>query len=88
MDDVRNLPQRLQKSYKAIYGKQINESTMITDIITDMITGIICLFTGRVQDSGATIADRVAALIGKFNHPKCSKVSSRYNSQFPLAIIT
>ena len=56
-DDVRSLPQRLRKSYKAIYGQRVNESTMITD----MITGIIGLSMGRVQDSGAAIADRVAA---------------------------
>jgi len=61
MDDVRSFLQRLQKSHKAIYGHQINESTMITDMITDMINGIICLSMGGVQDSGAAIADRVAA---------------------------
>jgi hypothetical protein len=35
-----------------------------------MITGVIGLSTGRVQDSGAAIADRVAAPIGKYNHPR------------------
>jgi len=61
MDDVRSLLLRLRKSYKAIYGQHINESTMINDMITDMITGIICLSMGAVEDSGAAIADRVVA---------------------------
>jgi len=43
---------------------------------------------GRVPDSGAVITDRVAAPIGKYNNPKCSKVASRYNSRLPLSIIT
>jgi len=57
MDDVRSLLQRLQKSSKATYSQRVTESTMITAVIT----GIIGLSTGRVQDSGAAIADRVAA---------------------------
>jgi hypothetical protein len=48
MDDVRSLPQRLRKSYEAIYGAT----------------------EGGVQDSGAAIADRVAAPIGKYNNPR------------------
>jgi hypothetical protein len=56
-DVARSLPQRLGKSYKAIYGQRVNEAT----VITDTITGIIGLSTGTVQDSGAAIADRVAA---------------------------
>jgi hypothetical protein len=83
MDDISSLLQRLRKSYKAIYGKQINESTTITD----MITSVIGLSTGRVQDSGAAIADRVAAPIGKYNNLEHSKVARRYNSRLPLLII-
>jgi hypothetical protein len=64
--DVRSLLQRIRKSYKAIYDQRVNKSTMITDIIT----GIIGLSTGRVQDSGAAIADRLAALNGKYNNPR------------------
>jgi hypothetical protein len=82
--DVRSLLQRIRKSYKAIYDQRVNKSTMITDIIT----GIIGLSTGRVQDSGAAIAGRVAALKGKYNNPKCSKVASRHVSRLPLSIIT
>jgi hypothetical protein len=37
MDDVRSLLQRLRKSYKAIYVQQINESTMVTDMITGIV---------------------------------------------------
>jgi hypothetical protein len=40
-----------------MYSHGVNESTTITD----MITGIIGLSMGRVQDSGAGIADHVAA---------------------------
>jgi hypothetical protein len=69
-EDVRSLPRRLQKSYKAIYGQRLNESSMITSVITDMITGIIGLLMDRVQDSGAAIADRVGALHGKYNNPR------------------
>jgi len=43
---------------------------------------------GRVRDSGAAIADRVAAPKGKYNNPKSSTVASRYNAWLPLAIIT
>jgi hypothetical protein len=58
------------------------------NMITNMITGIIGLSTGRVQESGAAIADRVASPKGKYNNPECSKVVSRYNSRLPLSIIT
>jgi len=85
-DDVRSLPHRLWKSDKARYGQRVNESTMIID----MITGIICLHTGRAQESGAAIADHAAALNGKYTYftPECSKVASRYDLQRPLYIIT
>ena len=43
---------------------------------------------GRVRDSGAGIADRVAAPKGKYNNPECSNVASRYNSQLPFSILT
>ena len=66
MYDVRNLQNRLRKSYKATSDQQITESTMITD----NITGIIALWTGRVQDSGAAIADSVATPIWKYNKPR------------------
>jgi hypothetical protein len=69
-EDVRSLPRRLRKSFKAIYGQQLNESSMITSMITDMITGIIGLLIDTVQDSGAAIADRVGALHGKYNNPR------------------
>jgi hypothetical protein len=36
-------------------------------------TGVIGLSTGRVQDSGAAITDRVAAATGKYNNPESSK---------------
>ena len=39
-----------------------------TTMIIDMITGIICLPTGRAQDSGAAIADHAAALNGKYTY--------------------
>jgi len=65
-DDFRSLLQRVQKSYKATYSRRVTESTMITD----MITGIIGLATGRVQDSGAAIADCVAAPSGKYKDPR------------------
>jgi hypothetical protein len=51
----------LRKSYKAIYGQQAHKLTLMTNMITNMITCIIGLWTGRVQDSGAAIADPVAA---------------------------
>jgi len=57
-----------------------NDTTMITDIFR--------LLMGRVQDSGAAIADGVAAPNGKYNNPECSKVASRYNLRLPLSIIT
>jgi hypothetical protein len=66
MDDVSSLLQAPRKSYKAIYGQRVNESTMITDTIT----GIIGLLMDTVQDSGAAIADRVGALHGKYNKPR------------------
>ena len=53
-----------------------------------MITAIIGLSTGRVQDSGAAIADRVATPKGKYNNPKGSKVASRYDSRLEMSIIT
>jgi len=64
MDDVRSLLQRLQKCYKATYSQRVTESTMNTD----MITGIIGPSTGRFQESGVAIADRVAAPSGKYNN--------------------
>jgi len=57
-------------------------------MITDIITGIIGLSMGRVQDSGAAIADSLAAQNGKYNNPEGSKVASRYDLQLPLSIIT
>ena len=69
-EDVRSLLWRLRKSYKAIYGERLNESSMITSMITDMITGIIGLLMDIVQDSGAAIADRMGALHGKYNNPQ------------------
>jgi len=84
-DDVRNSLQRLRKSYKAIYGQRLwNDATMITDIITC----VIGLSTGRVQDSGAAITDHVAPPNGKYNNPETSKVDSRYDSRLLLSIIT
>jgi hypothetical protein len=43
-----------------------------------------------VQNSGAAITDRVAALNGKHKYStlECCKVASRYNSQLQLSIIT
>jgi len=69
-EDVRNLPRRLRKSYKAIYGQRLDESSMITSMITDMTTSIIGLLMDTVQDSGAAIADRVGALGRKYNNPR------------------
>jgi len=43
---------------------------------------------GRVRDSGAAIADRVAAPKGKYNNPEYSKVASRYDSWLLSSIIT
>ena len=54
MDDVRSLVQRLRKSYKAIFGQRLCKNTT-------MITDFFRLWMGRVQDSAAAIADRVAA---------------------------
>jgi hypothetical protein len=53
-----------------------------------MITGIISLSTGNVQDSGAVIAYRAAAPNGKYNYStsEYSKVASRYDFQLPLSI--
>jgi hypothetical protein len=51
---------------KVAQQRLCNDTTMIAD----MITGIIGLSTGRVQDSGAAIADRLAALNGKYNNPR------------------
>jgi hypothetical protein len=66
-DDVRKLPQRLRKSYKAIYGQPLcNDTTMIADRITD----IFRLLMGRAHDNGAAIADCVAAPNGKYNNPR------------------
>jgi hypothetical protein len=53
-----------------------------------MITDSFSLLMGRVQDTGAAITDRVAALNGKYNHPNSSEVASRYDSRLPLSIIT
>jgi hypothetical protein len=53
-----------------------------------MITGVIGLSNGRVQNSGAAITDRVAAPNGKYNNPESSKVDSRYDSRLLLTIIT
>ena len=76
-----NLPQRLRKSYKAIYGqRRCDYTTMIPDFFR--------LLMGRVQDSGAAIADRVVAPKVKYNNPECSKVASRYNSRLHLSIVT
>jgi hypothetical protein len=70
----------LRKSYKAIYGQQLcNNTTKIIDFFR--------LLMGRVQDSGAAIAHRVAAPNGKYNNPECSKVASRYDLRQPLSII-
>jgi hypothetical protein len=59
-----------------------NDTTLNTDLLR--------LLMGRVQDSGAAIADRDAASNGKYNYctPECSKVASRYNSRLLLSIIT
>ena len=43
----------------------INESNMITNMITD----VMCLLTVIFQDSGRAIADFAAAQIGKYNNP-------------------
>jgi len=64
------------------------ELSTLQIMITDMITGVIGLSTGRVQDSGAAITDRVAAPNGKYNNPESSKVASRYDPQLLLSIIT
>lgn len=39
-DVVTSLPPRLQTCYKAIYAQEDHESTMITDIITVIHSGI------------------------------------------------
>lgn len=74
MDEVRSLLQLLRKSYKAIKTQRVSESSMNTDIITNMITdiisGIICLSMGSIQDSGAVIGDCTAALNGQSNSPR------------------
>jgi len=64
MEDVTGSPQWQRQSYKAIYSQRVNESTMITN----MISGIIGLSIGAVQVSGPAITDRVAASLGKYNH--------------------
>jgi hypothetical protein len=81
MDDVRSLLQHLQKSYKATYSQRVTESTLITD----MITSIIGLSTGRVQDSGVAIRDCVAAPSGKYNYPRI--FLSGYQVQFATTIV-
>jgi hypothetical protein len=81
MDDVRSLLQRLRKSYKAIFGQRLYKNTT-------MITDFFRLWMGRVQDSGAAIADRVAGPNGKYNNPESCKVASRYDSRLPLSIVT
>jgi len=56
----------------------------------DMIAGVIALAKGRVQDSGAAIADHVTSPIGKYTHftHECSEVASGYNAQLVWAIAT
>jgi len=72
---ARGLPQRLEKCYNAIYGQWVNEAT----VITDTITCIIGVSTGRVPDSAAAIADRVAAPNGRYDNPEGSEVPSGYD---------
>jgi hypothetical protein len=71
-------------SYNATYGQRVTESTTITDTITS----IIGLSMRIVQDSGAAIADHVAAATGQYHNPEYSKVASTDNSQLPSSKIT
>jgi hypothetical protein len=47
-------------------------------MITDMMTAILGLSTGNIQDT--RVADRAAVPTRKYNYTECSKVGSRYNS--------
>jgi len=49
-------------------------------MITNMITCVSGLSTGRVQDGGAAITDRVVPLNGKYINLETSNVASRYDS--------
>jgi len=57
---------------------------------TPMNTNFFCLLMGRVQDSGAAIADRAVAPNGKYTYstPECSHLACRYNSQLLSTIGT
>jgi hypothetical protein len=51
------------------------EVSTLQIIITDMITVVIGLSTGRLQDRGAAITNRVEAPKGKYNYPESSNVA-------------